>query len=110
LQKHEAKQEEMYDRIKVELRGVQHTLQSSRVVSIVPPPSEEPKLRDEPTQLHRLADVTEAHFHRAQSEKDQATTTPKQAQEEMVEKRRVAQKEKEDLQAKIEEERAQAKK
>jgi flagellar hook-basal body complex protein FliE len=30
LQKHEAKQEEMYDRIEVELRGVQQALQSSR--------------------------------------------------------------------------------
>jgi hypothetical protein len=29
LQKHEAKQEEMYDRIEVELRGVQQALQSS---------------------------------------------------------------------------------
>ena len=26
LQKHEAKQEEMYDRVEVELRGVQHAL------------------------------------------------------------------------------------
>jgi hypothetical protein len=53
----------------------------------------------------RVADTTEAHLRRAQAEKDQATTTLKQAQEEMVEQRWVAQKEKEDLQAKFEEER-----
>jgi hypothetical protein len=33
LQKHEAKEEEMYNRVKVELRGVQQALQSSRAVS-----------------------------------------------------------------------------
>jgi hypothetical protein len=76
LQKHEAKQEEMYDRIEVELRGVQQALQSSRAVSTAPPPSEEPELGDEPAQLRRLADVTEAHLRRAQAEKDQATTSP----------------------------------
>jgi hypothetical protein len=69
LQKHETKKEEMYDRIDVELRGVQQALQSSHAVSTAPPPSEEPELGDEPTQLHRLADVTEAHLHRAQDEK-----------------------------------------
>jgi hypothetical protein len=57
LQKHEAKQEEMYDRIEVELRGVQQALQSSHAVSTAPPPSEAPELGDEPTQLHRLADA-----------------------------------------------------
>jgi hypothetical protein len=99
----------MYDRIEVELRGVHQALQSSRVVSTAPPPSEEPELGDEPTQLRRLADVTEAHLRRAQDEKDQATVALKQAQEEMVEKCWVAQKEKDDLQAKFEEERAQVK-
>jgi hypothetical protein len=67
LQKHEAKKEEMYDRIEVELRGVQQALHSSRIVSTATPPSEAPELGDEPTQLHRLADVTEAclrHAHR----------------------------------------------
>jgi hypothetical protein len=66
-------------------------------------------LGDEPSQLCRLDDATEAHLHRAQEEKEQTTVAMKQAQEEIVEKRRVAQKEKEDLQAKFEEERAQAK-
>jgi hypothetical protein len=67
----------MYDKIEVERRGVQQALQSIHVVSIVPSPLEEPELGDEPAQLHRLADVTEAHLHRAQDEKDQATTTIK---------------------------------
>jgi hypothetical protein len=39
LQKHEAKQEVMYDRIEVELRGVQQALQSIHAVSTTPPPS-----------------------------------------------------------------------
>jgi hypothetical protein len=63
----------MYEKIEAKLRGVQQALYLSRVVSTVPPPSEEPELGDEPAQLHRLADVTEACLHRAQVQKDQAT-------------------------------------
>jgi hypothetical protein len=101
MQNTEAKQEAMYDRIETELRGVQQALQSSRAVSTAPPPSEEPELGDEPAQLHRIADVTEAHLRRAQEEKEQATVALKQAQEEMVEQRRVAQQEKDDLHTKL---------
>jgi hypothetical protein len=61
-------QEEMYDRIKVELRGVQQAFQSSLTVSTVPPPSKAPVLGDQPTQLPRLADATEAHLRHAQEE------------------------------------------
>jgi hypothetical protein len=107
LQRNEAKQEAMYDRIEAELRGVQQALYSSRAVSTAPPPSEEPELGDEPAQLRRLADVTEARLHRAQAEKDQATVALKQAQEEVIEQCRIAQQEKDALQAKFEEERAQ---
>jgi hypothetical protein len=71
LQKHEAKQEEMYDRIEVELIGVQQALQSSHAVSTAPPPLEEPELGDEPAQLHRLANVRKSHLRRAQVERDQ---------------------------------------
>jgi hypothetical protein len=91
FQRNKEKQEAMYDRIEEELRGVQQALYSSRTVSTAPPPSEEPELGDEPAQLHRLDDVTEAHLHRAQAEKDQATTALKQAQEEFIEQRRIAQ-------------------
>jgi hypothetical protein len=107
LQKHEAKQEEMYDRIEVELRGVQQALQSSRAVSTAPPPSEAPELGDEPAQLRRLADATEAHLRRAQEETEQATEALKQVQKVVIEKRRVAQQEKASLQTKFEEEKAQ---
>jgi hypothetical protein len=107
LQKHEAKKEEMYDRIKVELRGVQQALQSSHAVSTVPHPSEAPELGDEPTQLHRLADATEAHLRRAQEETEQATEALKQVKKVVIEKHRVAQQEKVSLQTKFEEEKAQ---
>jgi hypothetical protein len=60
LQRNEARQEAMYDRIKAELRGVQQALYSSHEISTTPPPLGEPELGYEPTQLHRLADVTEA--------------------------------------------------
>jgi hypothetical protein len=85
LQKLEAKQEEMYNRIEVKLRGVQHALQSSRAVSTAPLPSGEPELGDEPAQLRRLADATEAHLHRAQEEAEQATQALKKVQEVLVE-------------------------
>jgi hypothetical protein len=85
LQKHESKQEEMYDRIEVELRGVQQALQSNHVVSIVPPPSEEPKLGGEPTQLRRLANVTEARLHCTQEETEQATKALKKVQKVVIE-------------------------
>jgi ornithine cyclodeaminase/alanine dehydrogenase-like protein (mu-crystallin family) len=107
LQKHEAKQEEMYDRIEVELRGVQQALQSSRAVSTATPSSEAPELGDEPTQLHRLADATEAHLRHAQEETEQATEALKKVQKVVIEQRRVAQQEKAALQTKFEEEKAQ---
>jgi hypothetical protein len=49
----------MYDRIKVELLGVQQAVQSSCAVSTGPLPSEEPELGDELAQLRKLDDVTE---------------------------------------------------
>jgi chromosome segregation ATPase len=107
LQRSEEKQETMYERIEAELRGVQQALHSSRAVSTAPPPSEETELGDEPAQLHRIADATEAHLRHVQEEKEQATEALKQVQEEVIEKRRVAQQEKDDLQAKFTEDRAQ---
>ena len=97
----------MYDIIEAELRGVQQALYSSCAVSIAPPPWEEPELGDEPAQLHRLDDVTEVYLHWAQDEKYQATTALKQAQEEVIEQHKIAQQEKDALQVKFEEERAQ---
>jgi hypothetical protein len=107
LQRNEEKQETMYERIEAELRGVQQALHSSHAVSTAPPPSEETELGDEPAQLRRIADATEAHLRHVQEEKEQATEALKQVQEEVIEQRRVAQQEKDDLQAKFTEDRAQ---
>jgi hypothetical protein len=63
--KQEENKEEMYDRIDIELQGVQQALQSSRAVSIV---SGEPELGDEPAQIHRLANTVEACLRKAQEE------------------------------------------
>jgi hypothetical protein len=81
----------MYDRIETEMRGVQQAFHSSRRVSTVPPPSEEPELGDEPAQICRLVDVTEALLRRAQEEKKQATMSLKKTKEVVIEKRRIAQ-------------------
>jgi hypothetical protein len=62
MQNTKSKQASMYEKIETELRGVQQALQSSHAVSTEPPPSEELELGDEPAQLHRIADVTEAHL------------------------------------------------
>jgi hypothetical protein len=64
-------------------------------------------LGDQPSQLHKLVDVTEACLHRVQEEKDQATKALKQVQKESIEQRRVVQQEKDNLQVKFAEERAQ---
>jgi hypothetical protein len=70
LQCNEAKQETMYDRIEVELKGVQQALYSSRAVSTAPSSSEGIEVGDEPAQLCKLADATEAHLHCVQEEKE----------------------------------------
>jgi hypothetical protein len=88
----------MYDIIEIELRGLHQALHSNRAVSIVPPPSEEPELGYEPTQIHKIADATKAHLRHTQEEKEQAIVALKQAQEEVIEKHQVAQQEKDDLQ------------
>jgi hypothetical protein len=59
----EAKQAAMYEKIETKLRGVQQALHSSRAVSTTPSPSEEPELVDEPAQLCRIVETTEAHLH-----------------------------------------------
>jgi hypothetical protein len=76
-------------------------------VSTAPLPSGEPELGDEPAKLHRLADATEARLHQAQEETEQATQALKQLQGVLVEQHRVAEQEKDALQAKLEEEKTQ---
>jgi hypothetical protein len=85
LQRNEAKKETMYEKIEAELRGVQQALHSSRTVSTAPPPLEETELGDEPTQLHRLVDATEACLFHAQEETEQATVALKQEKKEVIE-------------------------
>jgi uncharacterized protein YbbK (DUF523 family) len=97
LQWNEAKKETMYDRIEAELKGVQQALYSSHAVSTMPSSSEGIEVGDEPAQLRRLADATEARLRRVQEEKEQATEALKQAKEEALEKCRVVQQEKDDL-------------
>jgi hypothetical protein len=57
----------------------------------VPLTPEEKELGDEPTQLRRLVDATEAHLCCAQEEMEQATMALKKAQQEAIEQCRVAQ-------------------
>jgi hypothetical protein len=99
----------MYEKIEAELRGVQYALHSSLVVSTTPLPSEETKLDlgDEPTQVHRIDDVTKSHLRRAQKETEQATVSLKQAQEEVIYQHRIAHQEKDALQENFEEEKVQ---
>jgi hypothetical protein len=78
LQRNEAKQETMYEIIEAELRGVQHALHSSHTVPTAPPPSTKTKLGDEPTQIRKIVDATEAHLRHAQEEIEQATMALKQ--------------------------------
>ena len=63
----------MYNRIKIEFQGVQQALQSNRTVSTMPLIAGTVELGDEPTQLHRIVDMVEAHLRQAQEDIAQAT-------------------------------------
>jgi hypothetical protein len=54
----------MYDIIKAYLKGIQQVIYSSQVMSTASSSSEGVELGDEPTQLRRIEDATEAHFRR----------------------------------------------
>jgi hypothetical protein len=60
VEKQEAKKVEMYNRIVIELQGVQQTLQSSRTVSTPPLSARTLELGDDLAQLHRIAETVEA--------------------------------------------------
>jgi hypothetical protein len=111
LQRYGAKQNELYGRIEKELNEVQ---QAIRFIHVVPTTPHIAELGDEPTQLRRLADATEARLQKVQEEKEKATKALKQEKEEVLEKLRVArysvtayENEKEQFQAMIQEEKAQ---
>jgi hypothetical protein len=81
----------MYNRIESELQGVQQALRSSHKVSTTPLPEGTTEEGDEPVQLHKIVATVEACLRKAQEETTQATQALKQAQEEIIEQRRVAQ-------------------
>jgi hypothetical protein len=87
LEKQEVKQEQMYNRIEVELQGVQQALQSSRAVSTAPLTAGTVEPGDEPAQLHQITDKVEAHLRRAQEETTQAIQALTQVQGVLVEQR-----------------------
>jgi hypothetical protein len=64
-EKQEAKQEEMFSRIKVKFQEVQQALQSSHAVSTTPLMTGTPKMGDEPAQLHQIVDTVEDRLRRA---------------------------------------------
>jgi hypothetical protein len=84
-EKQEAKQEVMYNRIDIELQGVQQELWSSHIVPTAPFPLGTLELGDEPAQLHRIVDTVEALLRQAQEEIVQATQALKQVQGVLVE-------------------------
>jgi hypothetical protein len=86
-EKKKAKQETMYNRIEIELQGVQQALQSSRAISSVALPEGTTKEGYEPVQLCKIADTIEVHLWKAQEETMQATKALNQAQEDIIEKR-----------------------
>jgi hypothetical protein len=63
----------MYDRIEIEIQGVQQALPSSRAVPTAPLTAGTVEPGDEPTQLHRIVDMVEAHLRQAQEDTTQAT-------------------------------------
>ena len=106
-EKQEAKKESMYDRIEIELWGVQQELQSSCTVPTMPLPLGTPELGDEPSQLHRIANTVEAHLWWAQEEASQATQALTQVQGFLVEKCSTLERENLSLQEKFDEEKTQ---
>jgi hypothetical protein len=105
-EKQEAKQEEVFSRIKGELQEVQQALQSSRAVSTVPLTIGTTGTGDDPTQLHQIADKVEARLRRAQEDTVQATQALTQVQSALVEQQSKAEWENLSLQAKWDEEKA----
>jgi hypothetical protein len=73
VEKKEAKQEEVFSRIKDELQGVHQELQSSHAVSTMPLSVGTQELDDMPSQLHRISYTVDAHLQRSQEEISQAT-------------------------------------
>jgi hypothetical protein len=61
-EKKEAKKEIMYNRIEIELQGVQQDLQSSHAVSSASLPEGTTKEGNEPVQLHKIDEIVEVRL------------------------------------------------
>jgi len=103
---YEANKETLYKRIEKELQEIQQAIHSSCVVPTMPSSSMITELGDEPTQLQRLVDATEARIHWVHEVKEKATEALKKEKEEVLEKLQAAQKEKYEMQAMFEEDKA----
>ena len=103
---YEANKETLYKRIEKELQEIQQAIHSSCVVPTMPSSSMITELGDEPTQLQRLVDAIEARIHRVHEVKEKATEALKKEKEEVLEKLQAAQKEKYEMQAMFEEDKA----
>jgi hypothetical protein len=73
IEKQEVNQEQMYNRIEIELQGVQQELQSSCVVPTAPLTTGTVEPGDDPAQLRRIADMVEARLRQPQEDIVQAT-------------------------------------
>jgi hypothetical protein len=62
LQRYGAKKEELYERVEKALKEIHQAIQLIRAVSTAPSSSQVVKFGDEPAQLRRLVDVTEARL------------------------------------------------
>jgi hypothetical protein len=80
VENQETKQEEMYSSIEIELQGVQQALQLRCVVSIATLSVRTPEVGDELAQLHRITDLAEARFRKAQDEVEKSIQALTQVQ------------------------------
>jgi hypothetical protein len=103
-EKKKAKQQTMYNKIEVELQGVQRALQSNCVVSTVPMPEGTPEAGDESVQLCRIFDLIEVHLRKAEEVTVQDNQALKHTHEEIIEQCQATQQEKEVIQEKFDKE------
>jgi hypothetical protein len=86
LQGSEAKEETMFDRIEVELKGVQQALYLSHIMSTTTLLACDTEVGDDLAHLCRLEDSTEARLHQVEDEKEQAIEALNQVKEESLKK------------------------
>jgi hypothetical protein len=75
----------MYDRIEVEIQGVQRALQSNHAVSTVPMSEGTLEVGDELVQLRRISNLFEVCLWKAEEVTTHATHALKHAHEEIIE-------------------------